>query len=162
MTGPFCLMFGTDEKAQAWRPNEDELQTALALVQSLAPRNEAEAALAAQAVAIHFATMKLAHNLAGRSNPDGRTLSSLAALAKAYAKQLETMQQLKGRRVSRHKITVRNERHVHQHQHIHVDGGVPCSGGQPHGPHAAVVEGRPPLSGAHTAGVAVLISRKAR
>lgn len=45
-------MFGTDEKARAWRPNEDELQTALALVQSLAPRNEAEAALAAQAVAI--------------------------------------------------------------------------------------------------------------
>ncbi|MEG3154462.1 hypothetical protein [Sphingomonas sp. RB1R13] len=121
-----------DETAQAWRPNENELQTAIALVQSLAPRNEAEAALAAQAVAIHFATMKLAHHVAGRSNPDARTLASLAALAKAYVKQLEAMQQLKGRKVSRQKITVRNERHVHHHQHVHAAGDARNLGGQSH------------------------------
>lgn len=40
-----------------------------------------------------------------------------------YVKQLEAMQQLKGRKVSRQKITVRNERHVHHHQHVHVEGG---------------------------------------
>lgn len=134
-----------DETAQAWRPNEHELQTAIALVQSLAPRNEAEAALAAQAVAIHFATMKLAHHVAGRSNPDARTLASLAALAKAYVKQLEAMQQLKGRKVSRQKITVRNERHVHHHQHVHVDRGEPDFGGQPHASYGGKTTPRAPL-----------------
>ena len=151
-----------DEKARAWRPDESELQTAIALVQSLAPRNEAEAALAAQAVAIHFATMKLAHNLAGRSNPDARTLSSLAALAKAYVRQLEAMQALKGRKVSRQKITVRNERHVHHHQHVHVDRGVPSSGGQPHGPHAALAEPSTALSRTHSTGVVVPMPCKSR
>lgn len=149
-----------DDAAGASRPNEHELRTAIAMVQSLAPRNEAEAALAAQAVAVHFATMKLAHNLAGRSHPDSRTLAALAALSRAYVRQLEAMQALKGKKISRQKITVRNERHVHQH--IHVNGGGPNAGGQPYGPHATVAEEHTSLPSAHATGVVVPMSRKPR
>lgn len=149
-----------DDSAKAWRPNEDELRTAIAMVQSLAPRNEAEAALAAQAVAVHFATMKLAQHLAGLSNADSRTLAALAALSKAYVRQLEAMQTLKGRKVSRHKITVRNERHVHYHHHAQRRGSE--IGGQPYGPHATVTEEHASLPSPHATGVVVPMSRKAR
>lgn len=126
-----------DQTAAAWRPNEHELRTAIAMVQSLAPRNEGEAALAAQAVAVHFATMKLAHNLAGRSCPDSRALAALAALSKAYVRQLEAMQALKGRKVSRQKITVRYEKHDHKHVHVHHEGGSAEFGGRVHEPRTA-------------------------
>ena len=121
-----------DDEAQAWRPDEQQLQTAIALVQSLAPKDEAQAALAAQAVAIHFATMKLAHSVIKHSWTDARSMASLAALGKTYVRQLEAMQGLKGKRVSRQRITVKNERHMHNHQHVHVAGGARKNGGQAH------------------------------
>ena len=115
-----------------WRPDEGELQAAIAIVRSVAPKNESQAALAAQAVAIHFTTMKVATNLAGRSAPDARTVAALASLGKAFSQQLETMQKLQGKRTSRQRITVKNERHIHNHQHVHVTGGGEEIGGQPH------------------------------
>ena len=84
-----------------------------------------------RAVALHFTMMKVANNIAGRSEPDARTVAALASLGKAYARQLETMQSLQGKRTSRQKITVRNERHVHNHQHVHVTGRGAEIGGQP-------------------------------
>jgi hypothetical protein len=96
----------------------------------MAPKNEAQAALAAQAVALHFTMMKVARNIGKRSEPDGRTVAALASLGRAYAQQLETMQRLQGKRTSKQRITVKNERHVHNHQHVHVAGGGAENGGQ--------------------------------
>ncbi|MDQ3458596.1 MAG: hypothetical protein M3498_04700, partial [Deinococcota bacterium] len=95
-----------DETAGRWRPNEFELQTAIAIVQGMKPKNEPQAALAAQAVAVHFATMKVGARVAGMSYPDPRTIAALAALGKVYAGQLETMQKLKGKKTTRQRITV--------------------------------------------------------
>ncbi len=122
-----------DAERSAWRPREQELQTAIAIVRDLGPRNTAEAALAAQAVAVHFAAMKLAQSAAERSHTDPRTMAALAALGRTYAIQIEAMQRLKGKRTSKHKITVRNERHVHHHQHVSIGRGSANSGGQPCG-----------------------------
>lgn len=120
-----------DQAKGGWAPNEDELQAAIAIVQSLAPRNEAEAALAAQAVAVHFAAMKMGKQIATMSYPDPRTVAALAALGKVYAGQLETMQKLQGRKTVKQRITVRYERHNHNHQHVHIEGGGGSgSGGQ--------------------------------
>src|SRR6476659_5070208 len=44
---------------EAWHPSEDELIAAVQIVRSTKPRNEAEACLAAQMVAVHAMQMKL-------------------------------------------------------------------------------------------------------
>jgi hypothetical protein len=120
-----------DDKAGVWLPNERELVAAIQIVRSMAPRNEAEAALAAQAVAVHFATMKLGEHL--RSYADPRTVAIMAKAARTYASQVETMDRLKGRKVARQKITVRHEKHIHQHQHVHFERGGSDYGGRPDG-----------------------------
>ena len=124
---------GWEEGAGRWRPNEYELQTAIAIVQSMKPKNEAQAALAAQAVAIHFAAMKVGSRLAGMSYPDPRTIASLAALGKVYAGQLETMQKLKGGGKARPQ-TIKVEKHVHVHHERHVH--LPGEGGRDFGSQA--------------------------
>jgi hypothetical protein len=48
-----------DEEAQQWRLNEATFNTILALVGSLKPRNEMEAAFAAQMAAVHLLSMKV-------------------------------------------------------------------------------------------------------
>lgn len=119
---------------KGWQPKEGELQTAISIVQSMKPRNESEAALAAQAVALHFASMKLGRFIGTVTYPDARSVASLAAVSKAYAGTLETNQKLKGRKTARQRITVHHERHVHHHQHVHVEEGGANSGGQSHAP----------------------------
>lgn len=141
-----------DEDAHAWRPDEQQLQTAIALVQSLAPKDVAQAALAAQAVAIHFATMKLAHSFIKHSWTDARSMASLAALGKTYVRQLEAMQGLKGKRTSRQRITVSYERHNHNHQHVHVAGGSAEFGGQAHATHSGCNEQSTALPSYNAAG----------
>jgi hypothetical protein len=122
-----------DRQQGHWAPNEDELATAIALVQSFKPRNEAEAAMAAQAVALHFTAMKVGRQLADHDYADPRTASSLARLSQAYAQQIETLHKLKGRKTSRQKITVSYEKH--EHKHVHFDGGGSDDfGGRVHDP----------------------------
>lgn len=117
------------------RPSEDALRTAVAIVASMKPENEAQACLAAQAVAVHFSAMRVAERLGSTSLPDPRTLACLAALGKTYAGQLETMQRLKGRGGTRQTIVVKKESHVHYHdeRHVHLRGGGSDSGDQPQG-----------------------------
>lgn len=124
-----------DHDAQGWQPNEDEMIAAIQIVGSIKPRNEAEAALAAQMVAVHFATMRLGKQVGGMSYPDARTVSVLARSARTYGELLETMHRIKGkRRSTRQSITVRHEKHIHTHQHVHFERGAPDFGGQPHAP----------------------------
>lgn len=119
-----------------WRPNERELNAALAIVSGMKPKNEIEAAHAAQTVAIHLLTMQTASKALQAGWTDHRTIAVAAALARTFSSQLDTMAKLKGR-TGKQKISVKVERHIHhhEHQHLHTDseGGGPDFGGQPRG-----------------------------
>ncbi len=105
-----------------WAPNEVDLNALVGMVNSVRPRNEIEAALAAQMAAIHILTARL---LAEAVEVDGWVNSEKAALAvkmaRTFAQQCDTLNRLKGR-VSRQSIKVKYERH--NHQHVHVEGGA--------------------------------------
>ena len=136
-----------NEAENAWHPSQDELIAAVQIVRSARPRNEAEACLAAQMVAIHVMQMKLsAQALKGR--PEPRTCAIAGKLARTYAMQLETIAKLKGRG-SRQRITVRKySQHEHKHIHLHQGGGE--NGNQPHEPkgaRATEIKAAEPLAG---------------
>lgn len=108
-----------------WCPDGRELNMILHMVAGIKPRNEMQAAQAAQMVAVHLMTMRVsAQALRG-----GRVVAEDAAiagkLARTFVMQAEALAKLKGKRSSsRQTITVRQEKHVHNHQHVHLRGGV--------------------------------------
>lgn len=125
-----------DEEARQWRLDENQFSAALALVNSVKPRNEMEAALAAQMVAIHWLTMK-ATARALRYDGDTRTAATAGKLARTFTLQMEALQKLRGRRrTARQSITVRKE----LHQHVHYHRGEGESEGQPHERGAPVID----------------------
>jgi hypothetical protein len=108
-----------DDDRKAWRPSETEISAAVNLVSGIQPRNEIEAALAAQMVAIHFMMMRMSAQALNTS--DTRTASVAGKLARTYAAQMDTLQRGRGKsRSTRQHITVRHEKHIHTHQHQHV------------------------------------------
>ncbi len=114
-----CAPNHWDEEAKQWRLDENQFSAALAIVNSLKPRNEMEAALAAQMVAIHLLTMK-ASARALQYDGDTRTAATSAKLARAFTGQLEALQSLRRRsRTARQSITVKKE----VHQHVYYHGG---------------------------------------
>lgn len=119
-----------NEEARAWHPSEDELVAAVQIVRSTKPRNEAEACLAAQMVAVHVMQMKLSGRAVRGGQPDPRSCAVAGKLARTYAMQLETMSRLQGK-AGRQKITVRKYEQ-HEHKHIHVRQGGSENGNQPH------------------------------
>jgi len=128
-----------------WCPDEGELNMVLNMIASIKPRNELEAAQAAQMVAVHLMTMRVA----GQALSGGVVASQDAAiagkLARTFVMQAEGLAKLRGRRpATRQTITVRQEKHVHTHQHVHVEGGAPGIRSQPH-------EATEPGSGGHGA-----------
>ena len=127
-----------DDQARQWRLDEQEYSAALAIVNSVKPRNETEACLAAQMVAIHMLTMKVTAR-ALKYEYDTRTSAAAGKLARTFTLQLEALQSLRGgKRTARQSIKVSKE--THHHQHIHVHRGEGGSDGQPHGPRAAPVD----------------------
>ena len=120
-----------NEDANTWHPAEDELVAAVQIVRSTKPRNEAEACLAAQMVAVHLMQMKVSSQ-ALKGWPEPRTCATAGKLARTYAMQLEAMAKLKGRG-SRQRITVRKYSQ-HEHRHIHLHQGEVENGDQPHEP----------------------------
>ncbi len=92
----------------------------------------AEAALAAQMVAVHWMQMRLAARALNQGYMILEKEAALAGkLARTYAIQLEALAKLKGkRRVTRQSIKVSRE--THHHQHIHVHRGTGENDGQPH------------------------------
>lgn len=92
------------------RLDEGALHQALAIVYALKVRNEAEAALAAQLVAVHFATMKVGKT-AGRYDwlplPHA---NCLAALVKTYSGGLKALRDMKGGRGRTTRQVIRVER----------------------------------------------------
>ena len=120
-----------------WAPNEAELNAALNMVSGIRPRNEAEAALAVQMVAVHMMTMKLSAQVIRNPYADPSTVAVMGRLARTYAMQCETLAKLRGR-TGKQKITVKYERHNHRHEHKHLHaetgGEGPNFGGRPHEP----------------------------
>ena len=148
-----------DEEARQWRLDENEFSAALAMVNSIKPRNEMEAALAAQMVAVHLMTMK-ATARALKYDDDTKTAAVAGKLARTFVMQLEALHAIKGkRRTTRQTIKVSKELHQHVHYHRGEDG----NGRQPHGPSAEIIDGRAALPSPQPGGDAVpLPSRKGK
>jgi len=149
-----------DEEAQQWSISEMDYSAMLALINSHRPRNEGEAMLAAQMVAIHILTMKVTAR-AIKYPYETRTVSNAAKLANAFAQQAETMLALKGRRrSSRQSIKVTKE--LHQHVHYHDHRGGKKNRGRPHecedDETAGAVRERTALPSANTGGNIVPLS----
>ena len=117
-----------DEEAHQWRVDENQFSGALAIINSVKPRNEMEAALAAQMVAVHLLTMKVAAR-AIRYEYDTRTAATASKLARTFTMQMDALDKARGkRRTTRQSIKVTKE--LHQHVHYHRGDGE--NGGQPH------------------------------
>jgi hypothetical protein len=101
-------------------PSELHLNAALNIVSGVRPRNEMEAALAAQMVAVHFMTMKVASEALRNGWTDARNAAIAGKLARTFAMQTDALARLRGR-VGKQVIRVRYERH--DHRHVHMEGG---------------------------------------
>lgn len=138
-----------DEDVERWKPNEREVNAALAMVNDIQPRNTMEAALAAQMVAVHWMQMRLS---ADALNNGGMVLERQAAIASKMARtftmQLEQLRALRGnKKPVKQTIKVTRESHHHQHIHVHRVEGAGESDAQPQEARAATIEGRATLQG---------------
>ena len=130
-----------DDQLQAWMPRQNDFDAIVAIIHSLQPENEAQAAYAAQLCALHLSAMKLGEQ-ASRSYADPRTIAILNKTVRAYGDGIERLARLQGK-VQPRSITQTIE--VHKHEHIHFEGGAGRNGGQPHAPSAGGAFDRPPL-----------------
>ena len=122
-----CRESHWDEEARQWRLDENEYSAALAMINSIKPKNEMEAALAAQMVAIHLLQMKVAAR-AIKYEYDTKTVAVVGKLARTFTMQLESLQRLRGKqKMTRQSISVKKE----LHQHVHYHRGANETDGQP-------------------------------
>ena len=149
-----------DATANLWRADEHEFAAVLAIINSLKPRNELEAAHAAQMVAVHLMTMKVAAR-ALRYEHDVQTAAVAGKLARTFTAQREAFERIrKPNRTSRQSIKVTKETHFHHHQHLHRAGEE--TDGQPHDARAATIEGGAPLPGDEPGGQVLRLPSRAR
>jgi hypothetical protein len=149
-----------DEQAQQWRLDEHEYSAALAIVNGLHPRNELEAAHAAQMVAIHLLTMKVTAR-AIRYEYDSRTASVAGRLARTFTAQREAFERIrKPNRTAKQSIKVTKE--LHQHVHYYSDRGAAPNSGQSDAKPAARVEELPALPSPNEEGRVVPITGRVR
>jgi len=153
-----CTETHWDDKARQWRLDENEYSAALAIVNATKPRNEIEAALAAQMVAIHLLTMKVTAR-AIRYEYDTRTVSVAAKLARTFAMQMEALRATRRRTTTaKQSIKVRKE----THQHIHYHGGDSETDGQPQATRAGQFEKLPALPSPDEGGEVVPLASRRR
>ena len=147
-----------DSDAKQWKPSQDEFDAVLAIVSSTKPRNEAQAAFAAQLAALHLAAMRLAKRVTGDALGDDRTVAVLAKTVRAYGDGLATMQRLQGKsRSTRQTIKVEHQRH----QHIHYHEGSKDFGGQAHATGTGVVAPSQSVQGPRAVGRALSLASDA-
>ena len=120
-----------EDGAGEWCPDETKLNMVLNIATSIKPRNEMEAALAAQMTAVHMMTMKTAAQALEGWGTDPRSAALAAKLARTFTLQWEALMRHRGRRRTvRQSITVSHEKHIHHHQHVHIKGGGAENGGK--------------------------------
>jgi len=144
------------EGVGAPKPDETELNAALAMVADIQPRNVVEAALAAQMVAVHWLQMRLSAQALNRYGHAviGQDAALAGKLARTFAMQLDTLAKLRGKqKASRQTIRVRKE--LHQHVHYHDHRGDTENDGQPHEPRATAIAQRAALPCPQPSGKAV-------
>lgn len=135
--GAFTKLVGVnswDEKSQTWMPDQDEFDAVVAMVHAFAPQNVAQAAHAAQLVALHLSAMKLGENCA-QGYGDDRSRAILNKTVRAYGEGMERMARVQGKIAPR---TVNQTIEVHYYddrdqRRLQIDGGVSRNGGQAHG-----------------------------
>lgn len=155
-----CAQTIWDEEAHQWRLDENQFSTALAMVNTVKPKNEMEAALAAQMVAVHFLTMKVAAR-ALKYEYDPKMSAATGKLARTFTMQLDAMRSLKGKtRATRQTIRVTKE--LHQHVHYHDTRGGGAIDAQPHEPRAVATAQCATLPSPEPAGTVVPIASGAR
>lgn len=154
-----CRQSHWDDEARQWRLDENEYSAALAMVNSIKPKNEMEAALAAQMVAIHLLQMKVAAR-AIRYEYDTKTVAVAGKLARTFTMQLESLQRLRGKRkTTRQSICVKKE----LHQHVHYHRGDIETDGQPQATRAGQLEKLPTMPSPNEGGKVVpLASRRGK
>lgn len=155
-----CGQSHWDEGAKQWRLDEQEYSAALAIVNSLQPRNELEAAHAAQMVAVHILTMKVTAR-AIKYDYDTRTASVAGKLARTFTAQREAFERIrKPNRTAKQSIKVTKE--LHQHVHYYSDRGTAPNSGQSDAKPAARVEELPALPSPDETGRVVPITSRVR
>jgi hypothetical protein len=140
-----CGKQGWDEEARQWRLDENEFSAALAMINSIKPKNEIEAAMAAQMVAVHLMQMKTAA-YAIKFSGDWRSAAVAGKLARTFAQQIETLQRLRApNRTKKQSIKVSKE--LHHHVHYYDARGARKIEHQPHEPPTLEPGECPALSG---------------
>jgi len=117
-----------NEKARELQPREVDFNALLAIVGSVRPENEAQAAHAAQLAALHLSAMKLSEQAGKYGDP--RTVAVLSKTVRSYGDGLERLARLQGKVAPR---AIHQTFEVHKHEHVHVDGGAAAFGDQLHG-----------------------------
>lgn len=118
-------------------PDPFALEQALHIVCALKPRDEAETALCVQAVAVHFAAMKVTERQNGFACLDARTASSLAQLTKTFAAQIKALREMQRPGRARRQI-IKVQKNVtinyrdEKHLHVPPGEGGGDSGGRSH------------------------------
>lgn len=155
-----------DEPNGAWKPNEREMNAALAMVADMKPDNVAQAALAAQMVAVHLMTMRVSKQALNHGGMIMERDAVLAGkLARTYVMQIEAMQGLKGkRRSTRQTITVKKELHqtVHYHDHRGSKKNDEQSQGRTDSRRPEITDDRDAVPGEDEGGRVVPLPRRAR
>ncbi len=151
-----------DEKRNAWFPNEEAFNAMVAMVHSMQPENEAQAAYAAQLVALHFSAMKVGEQCS-HSYADDRSRAILAKTVRAYGDGLERMARLQGKiqpKQVNQTIQVVYVDQRDQRQQTLITGGQGPIGGQAHGTDGGALTPRPSLPGPDAGGDALPIARR--
>lgn len=128
-----------------WITDEKEMRTLFSIIASLKPRNEAEAAYAAQLCALHMAAMKLGETMGKTWGGDPRTIAVLNKTVRAFGDGLLNFRRLRGRGQKTVQV-IRVEAHRHDHKHVHIEGGTEF-GGQPQATGAPLLEGSTKMPG---------------
>ena len=97
--------------ARGGKPDQSGLNFMIAMVKGIAPRDEAEAMMAAQMAAVHMATMTFARRLAHVENvpQQDSTSNAFNKLARTYAAQMEALKRYRTggeQKVTVHHVTV--------------------------------------------------------
>lgn len=121
----------TTAKLNGGEEDATVLTQLLALVQGLAPRNETEAILISQMVAVHNALMVQVRRLgqAGTVEELGIRERAVGRLGKTYALQSETLRKM--RSGGNQTVTVSHFHTYYEGQHVHWNGEGPEPGGKP-------------------------------
>lgn len=147
--------------AGRWMPDNDELNTAVAMVADWQPENTAQAALASQLVALHWMMMRLSKQALNSGGPVMEKDAALAGkLARSYGQLCETMQMLKGKRQPiRQTFAIEKTLRQEVHYYDNRGGGAAETDGRVHERDglqpARIIDQRDPLRREDEGGVVV-------